>query len=100
MFRHIKWVDGVVARIFGLQCETAIQTIFLVTGVYLDPSEHSLVDEAYVLPMTFERMGGMITKNDTADEPQAWKIVLPATVETCRNWGHKETCEYPACILN
>jgi len=79
--------------------------LFFVTGVYMDTALHNLVMEAYCLEVTpdFKTSGGKLPRHyhhDVKDRtsPEAlfntWKSALPAMVERCRDWDHKETCEY------
>lgn len=99
---------GPKARIFSLVEETRdSDTILFVTGFKLDLSSHTVIAEAFILPLTkdiihdiiptLERItpGGVRVKM-YGDELKAWKRLFPALTERCREWKHTENCEYIA----
>ncbi|KAH9848326.1 hypothetical protein C2E23DRAFT_739709 [Lenzites betulinus] len=84
-------------------------TIFFIRRLRFDLSSHTVVCDAFVLPLFPELMATInpfftklmnnvsgITNTRTFDgETRAWKQILPALVERCRTtWTHKPECEY------
>ncbi|KAI0822886.1 hypothetical protein BC628DRAFT_1326016 [Trametes gibbosa] len=87
-------------------------TIFFIRGLRYDLSSHTVVCDAFVLPLFPELMASIkpafsrllragaglegITNTRTFDgETRAWKQILPALVERCRTtWSHRPQCEY------
>ena len=80
-------------------------TVFFVTGIRLDLSAHTVVADAYVLPLNMALARTLVdgldsimpTTTQIVISPRAvvaWKKALPAMVERCRNWDHKEDCQY------
>jgi hypothetical protein len=75
-----------------------------ITGLFIDPTTHSMVAEAYVLLLTppldqFYRTDTMMAQildlpPVTSEEIKIWKMAMPAMVERCRDWEHNKTCEY------
>ncbi|EGN93494.1 hypothetical protein SERLA73DRAFT_115908 [Serpula lacrymans var. lacrymans S7.3] len=94
---------------FGLSDpdSVGVYTLIFVTDVRLDLGCHTIVADAWVLPLTIDIMSdisravrvimGDLTQIRTdADEMRAWKQLLPALTERCRTWRHKDSCEYLA----
>ena len=95
-----------VKRIFSLN-DTSVggYTLIFVADIRLDASTHSIVADAWVLPLTLDilpsigkGLGALATsvvqiRTDTV-EMHAWKRLLPAFVERCRTWTHKKNCPY------
>jgi MYND finger len=102
--------DEPVRRLFALRDKptTECDTIFFVGDMRFDLHSHTIVCDAYVLPMTpllMQRIGGLFGKlvqwgnifdvSVYEGEMQAWKQLLPALAERCRtSWKHGDSCEY------
>lgn len=95
------------SRVFGLSVEGNTDTVIFVPTLRLDLASHTLVADAYVLPLNEGRLnrvqkalagvvGEMHTLNLWGDEVANWKRLLPALVERCRTWKHGPNCEYLA----
>jgi len=78
-----------------------ILVLFLITGLFLDPASHNVVAEAYAVetkPNT--KVASLIKKVDfmtvstSLEEARFWRMALPAMIERCRDWEHKENCEH------
>lgn len=82
--------------------DSDLPIILFITGIYFDFNSHSVMAEAYVLPITpdirlFGSLSGTdVTMND--EDMKFWRRALPAMVERCRDWSHKPTCEYRSQI--
>ncbi len=102
---------GPAKRVFALRDNATndSDTIFFVHGLRYDMSCHTIVCDAYVLPLFPEFMvtlqpwftnlvNSEITNTRTFEgESAAWKQLLPAMVERCRaTWTHGANCEYVA----
>lgn len=100
---------GRAQRVFALRDEQTnnCDTIFFVSDVRFDLHSHTMVCDAYVLPLTHAIMpkierffGKLVLGGDMANvsvfegEMQAWKQLIPAFVERCRTWEHNDDCEY------
>ena len=92
-------------RVFGLQHSGTIRYLIFVRGLCSDPSSHSVVAEAYVFQTTEESRASRLTKRDDekfqimsydvdSDGLKVWMSSLPAMIERCRDWEHKDSCEY------
>jgi hypothetical protein len=73
--------------------------IFFFTGLYHDFNSHSIVADAYVLPVNadLESLQTTITAvNITVNDEgmKWWRSALPSMVERCRDWKHTTSCEY------
>ena len=100
---------GAARRVFSL-CDDKTNncdTVFFVRGLRYDLAAHSVVCDAYVLPLThallpkiervFGRLvhgGDMVPVRVFEGEMESWKQLLPALVERCRTWEHKADCAY------
>ena len=84
-------------------------TLFFVDKVRFDVAAHTVVLDAFVLPLfpalvrtigplveqLLERPGGVVNVRVYGNEIRAWKRLLPALVERCRTgWTHGANCEY------
>ncbi|KAF7363879.1 MYND-type domain-containing protein [Mycena sanguinolenta] len=84
-------------------------TVFLVDQLRFDLSAHTIVCDAFVLPLSDERMMEMIMIDEQnlakllsqagqipvePGEVKSWKQLLPALVERCRTWKHRDSCQY------
>ena len=100
---------GSARRLFALRDEATnnCDTVFFISDLRFDLHCHTMVCDGYVLPLTNELLpriessfaklvhkGDMISVNVFEGEMQAWKQLLPAFVERCRSWKHREDCEY------
>jgi len=105
---RISGVQGVKSRVFGLAEPSigGIYTLIFVTDLRLDLASHTVVADACVLPLTNRivedisstlarlQNDGLVRVKTIAEEMKAWKRLLPAFVERCREWKHKDSCEY------
>lgn len=96
------------SRVFGLTepSRGGVYTLIFVTDLRLDLASHTIVADACILPLThtiIEEISSTLTKllNDRfvsiqtlGEEVTAWKKLLPALTERCREWKHKASCEY------
>ena len=104
----VAGVDRLRSRVFGLHVKGNIDTVIFIPTLRLDLASHTLVADAYVLPLNQDRlrkvekalvavMGEVIIRVELwGDEVAAWKRLLPALVERCRTWQHGPNCEYLA----
>jgi hypothetical protein len=80
-------------------------TTLFITSIRFDLSSHTLVADGYVLPVTAEIIGKIASHlkricesaeliEMLGDEHKAWKQILPAFAERCRQWRHTEKCDY------
>ncbi|KAJ7652134.1 hypothetical protein DFH06DRAFT_1094388 [Mycena polygramma] len=89
----------------NINCDTVI----FVSNHRYDLSSHTVICDGYVLPLTkkllanikgpFEKLLQAKTMRSIGAskvEIDAWKRLLPALVERCRSWKHRESCEYIA----
>src|SRR5437762_12377573 len=71
----------------------------------MDCSSHSIVADAYCCEVTPEHRASRARLpanqrldvkgfEQSEDELKIWKTAMPAMIERCRDWKHKETCEY------
>jgi hypothetical protein len=109
----LAWSSGIhqgsAKRLFAF-CDGPTKncdTIIFIGDLRFDLHSHTIVGDGYVLPLThqlLDKMNGpfsqLVTKGDLVnirareDEMRAWKLLLPALVERCRTWQHRENCEY------
>jgi hypothetical protein len=100
-------VQGHQSRIFGLNIKGNIDTIIFVPTLRLDLASHTLVADAYVLPLNEARLRKveqtlvtileeLINVELYGDEVATWKRLLPALAERCRTWKHGLNCEFLA----
>ncbi|KAI0317767.1 hypothetical protein OF83DRAFT_1058096 [Amylostereum chailletii] len=98
-------------RVFSLHDAATknCDTVFFISEMRFDVSSHTMVCDAYVLPLTKDVMvkiekdfgrvvsAGTVTVETYEGEMAAWKRLLPAFAERCRtNWKHTPNCEYKA----
>ena len=95
------------SRIFGLSVEGNTDTVIFVPTLRFDLASHTLVADAYVLPLNVRRLwkvektltaitGEIMTVNLWGDEVASWKRLMPTLAERCRTWKHGPNCEYLA----
>ncbi|KAJ6589067.1 hypothetical protein B0H19DRAFT_1014154 [Mycena capillaripes] len=110
IFHHATGIaGGPLRRVFGLRDKpsTECDTIIFISDVRFDLSCHTLVCDAYVLPLMPSLMseirgdfgkliqeGNIFNVGVYGDEMRAWKQLLPALAERCRSWKHASNCEY------
>ena len=93
------------SRIFGLNVKGNADTIIFVPTLRLDLASHTLVADAYVLPLNEARLRKvektlmsiikeLINVELYGDEVATWKRLLPALAERCRTWKHGPNCEF------
>ncbi|KAJ6608100.1 hypothetical protein B0H10DRAFT_2068943, partial [Mycena sp. CBHHK59/15] len=100
---------GPLRRVFALRDKpsTECDTILFVSDVRFDLASHTVVCDAYVLPLIPELMntihsdfdklvgeGNIFNVGVYGVEMKAWKQLLPALAERCRSWSHTRNCEY------
>ncbi|KAK0617770.1 hypothetical protein B0T17DRAFT_495888 [Bombardia bombarda] len=95
-------------HIFGLHDAKngGIHILLFLSNLRLDLANRTVVIEGAVLPLYHQLMPkirpllsalaetGFVTMKVDSDEMKLWKHVLPAYVERCRTWAHKDSCEY------
>jgi len=107
IFLDFAATQGPQRRVFGLRDPDngGINTIIFVTDFRLDLAAHTVIADAYILPLNINIVtrlshplsdisDGMIQITVVGDEQKAWSELLPALVERCRNWKHTSKCEY------
>ncbi|KAJ7173099.1 hypothetical protein C8R43DRAFT_978486 [Mycena crocata] len=110
ILRHASGTGGgPLRKVFALRDKpsTECDTIIFVSDVKFDLAAHTIVCDAYVLPLTPALMsriglefGSLVQKGDICnvgvygDEMKVWKQILPALAERCRSWAHTSKCEY------
>jgi hypothetical protein len=100
--------EGKNTQVFGLNNKNAngINVLILVSSLRYDISNHTVVVDVAVWPLTLALIGpigkfissigadGIAAINVYDDELKLWKEILPAFVERSRYWEHKPSCEY------
>jgi len=95
------------SRVFSLNFKGNTDTVIFVPALRLDLASHTLVADAYVLPLnknylrevektlvaTFKELCDVELHGD---EVATWKRLLPALAERCRTWKHGPNCEFVA----
>ncbi|KIP04368.1 hypothetical protein PHLGIDRAFT_76054 [Phlebiopsis gigantea 11061_1 CR5-6] len=94
-------------EVFGLHrtSKGGIDTLLFIADMRLDVANHTIVADAFVLPIPVALMdkissgfqtlfGKLCQVNLSDDECVAWKVLLPGLVERCRTWTHAPTCAY------
>jgi hypothetical protein len=106
MCRTYCGFEGPRQRAFGVSVDGDTKLLFFITGLYLDSAWHSVVMDAYCLDVTpeFIAAGDKLPGhqkwdvNDNCDSCDKlldmWRSSIPAMIERCRDWEHKDTCEY------
>ncbi|KAJ3863560.1 hypothetical protein EV359DRAFT_42875 [Lentinula novae-zelandiae] len=109
MVRSSGIQGGKARRLFSLMDKGThnTDTLLFVNGLRYDQSAHTVVCDAFILPLTeaiLERHDRPFTKLvNTANvehiqlmegEVASWKHLIPAFVERCRTWSHGQNCEY------
>ena len=95
------------SRVFGLDVNRNTDTVIFVPTLRFDLASHTLVADAYVLPLNDDRVkkvektlvaivDGMAHVELWGDEETSWKRLLPALAERCRTWKHGPNCEFLA----
>ncbi|KIK53304.1 hypothetical protein GYMLUDRAFT_207526 [Collybiopsis luxurians FD-317 M1] len=103
---------GKARRLFSLMDGSTknSDTIFFINELRYDQGAHTVVCDAFVLPLTIdflrrnERNFTKLVNNGDMEhikleegEVASWKHLIPAFVERCRTtWTHGENCEYKA----
>ena len=94
-------------KVFGLNVKGNTDTIIFVPTLRFDLASHTLVADAYVLPLNEDRVPKvgktlaaifqqMCSLELYGDEVASWKRLLPALAERCRTWKHGPNCEFLA----
>ena len=99
-------------QLFQLSCKhenTSCDTLIFASTLRHNLSQKSIVLDAYVIPLTMQRLSKMKSKLfntvksgkainiavASREEELLWKQLLPALVECCRKgWDHGKDCEY------
>ena len=87
------------------QKQGGVHIIVIGCRLRLDLSNHTVVIEGAVLPLTKElvvkiqtflqaNMSDMLHIKVDNNELNLWKRAIPAYVERCREWSHQPACEY------
>lgn len=102
---------GKMFRLYVLTEGDKVDAFIISNAIHHDRDSGSIFLDAFVVPLTPEvAKSGLVqpTLNanrkeiiDTAREEMIlWKHLIPAAVERCRTWEHKETCEYKINTTN
>ncbi|THW07839.1 hypothetical protein D6D03_02944 [Aureobasidium pullulans] len=102
---------GKIFRLYVLTEGDKVDAFLISNAIHHDRDSGSIFLDAFVVPLTPEvAKSGLVqpTLNanrkeiiDTAREEMIlWKHLIPAAVERCRTWEHKETCEYKINTTN
>ncbi|KAI5924188.1 hypothetical protein F4810DRAFT_666124 [Camillea tinctor] len=111
--QSVIWVFNQCANIrdqrysvFGIQKkgETGIPILIFCSCLRIDPASRSVVLDCAILPLQprrtpettrfFESSGGLTCSPVDDEVLGLWKHALPAYVERCRTWEHRDDCEY------
>lgn len=98
---------GAQVDVFGLSrvSNGGIDTLLFITDFRLDLPRHTIVADAFMLPLNashaYPVFSAINSRNMpvcsvhlTDEEHIAWKALLPSLVERCRTWKHKASCAY------
>ena len=105
LFISAVGIQGPRCRVFGLTEPSlgGIYTFIFVTDIRLDLASDTVVADACVLPLTSNiievisstlaelKEGILVEIKTVGEEMRAWKRLLPALTERCREWKHKNT---------
>jgi hypothetical protein len=99
--RSFVGLAGPKERIIGISHDGELEVVFFIMGLYMDSASHTVVVDAYCLgdaPENIARFSNQrLNIKDLEAHPgliKVWKSALPAMIERCRDWEHKETCEF------
>ncbi|KAH7317479.1 hypothetical protein B0J17DRAFT_349474 [Rhizoctonia solani] len=108
---HYSGIQGRQSQTIAL-CDVpqgGMYAILFISGIRLDLASMSIALDAAIVPLSEKRIAGLspgicdmqrlsahpiVQIRARGHELVAWKRVLPASVERCRNWVHKPNCEY------
>ncbi|KAG8732183.1 hypothetical protein FRC11_000200 [Ceratobasidium sp. 423] len=106
---HFSGLQGRRTRTIGL-CEKdqgGVYVLLLIGGIKLDPASSTIIFDTAIVPLSNDRMpalmpgiqkiqntGTLVQVSTVGYEVGAWKKLIPAFVERCRNWNHLLKCEY------
>jgi hypothetical protein len=100
---------GPQCKLFALRDEATnnCDTMFFISDLRFDLQSHTVVCDGFVLPLihnlmpkiesAFARLvheGNITNVRVYEGEMKSWKQLIPAFVERCRSWKHRENCEY------
>ncbi|KAI1420729.1 hypothetical protein F5Y12DRAFT_719251 [Xylaria sp. FL1777] len=108
IFVQFAGIQGIKSRVFALDNpgNGGIHIIILVSNLRFDLATRAVVLDCAVLPLYDEIIPklptflgplshkGLISIRVNNEELRLWKHVLPAYVERCREWPHRDDCEY------
>jgi MYND finger len=93
-----------IPGVFAISSKNVVRYYFFVTDVYMDDATHSIAVEAFMYEPTPEQRAkraqklikNLDVKVYTVSEIQSeyWQRMIPSLVERCRDWEHRERCEY------
>ncbi|TGJ78966.1 hypothetical protein E0Z10_g9806 [Xylaria hypoxylon] len=109
-FVQFAGIQGTRTRFFGLdnRGNGGIHVVIIASSLRIDLATRAVVLDCAVLPLHEEIIHKLANFLDPLlsqglcqiqvddAELQLWKHVLPACVERCRQWVHKDGCEYAA----
>lgn len=106
LFMHYLGIGGPRRSVLALSNEPNVsgaQWLIFVDKLRVDDAAFTVVLDVAVLPLTTELLLRMHPAMQAltaayvavgAQELAGWKRLMPALVERCRTWSHRETCEY------
>lgn len=95
LFGAVMGFDCPPRTTFAITCDRNQEPLMLfVTGVYLDPSSHTVVASVYASTVLAEAPGEVFQINVNSAVMTYWRTVLPSMAERCRDWEHRSECQY------
>ena len=89
LFGAVMGFDCPPRTTFAITCDRNQEPLMLfVTGVYLDPSSHTVVASVYASTVLAEAPGEVFQINVNSAVMTYWRTVLPSMAERCRDWEH------------
>jgi MYND finger len=96
----LKSLTNIPVR-FAVNLGQGVGALFMVTGLFLDPSLHNIIAEAYVvegkqntaLGTRIENVEHMTLPLGGSEDIRFWRAAIPAMIERCRDWEHGGHCE-------
>ncbi|KAI3331261.1 hypothetical protein F4824DRAFT_504290 [Ustulina deusta] len=108
IFVQFAGLQGTKSQLFYLSnaANGGVHVIILASALRLDLANRAVVLDCAVLPLhdalmpnimdslaKLQGFGVVVVKVNDA-ELRLWRHTLPAYVECCRNWAHRDSCEY------
>ena len=104
MIAYVGGVEGVPERVWRIDLVDQPELAVFIDRLYLDNCSHTVVAEAYVLPLmnlpphlrkTVDQFfTNALASKSPSDTLKIFKRGLRAMAERCRDWEHSETCEF------